>query len=32
VRAADELVARDDLFPDILPSLEQAIADERRGS
>jgi 1,4-alpha-glucan branching enzyme len=30
VRAADELAVGDDLFPDILPALEQALADEPR--
>jgi len=30
VRAADELAARDDLFPDVLPALELALADEQR--
>ncbi len=30
VRDADEIAARDDPFPDVLPALEQALADERR--
>jgi len=30
VRAADELAVGDDPFPDILPALEQALADEPR--
>jgi len=30
VRATDELAARDDLFPEVLPALERALADEQR--
>lgn len=30
LRAADEFAVRDDLFPDVLPALEQALADDRR--